>query len=246
MAADVSVGPFCVIQGRVRLGSGTILESHVSLGAENSVVEIGSGNRICAGAAVGGAPQDLSYKGEQTRLVIGNGNTIREMVTINVGTPKGGGLTQIGSNCLIMAYSHVAHDCKVGDHVVIANSVQMAGHVVFEDHVKIGGMCGFNQFVRVGTHAFVAADSAVNKDVLPYTIAQGKYAVMRACNRIGMERSGHTKDEIESVNRAVRIITQGQLTVEQSLERIGRECTMTPALERLIAAVKASTRGLAL
>jgi UDP-N-acetylglucosamine acyltransferase len=242
----VSIGPFCVISGRVRIGSGTKLESHVTVGHEFGVVELGKNNHLCSGAAVGGPPQDLSYKNEPTQLLMGDGNTIREFATLNCGTVKGGAITRIGNHNLIMSYSHVAHDCQIGDHVVIANSTQLAGHVTFEDHVKVGGMCGFNQFVRVGKYAFIAGDSAVNKDILPYTMAQGKYAVMRATNRVLLERSGFSKEDVESINRAIRIVTKGGGTIEQSLARITEECTASPAIQYFIDFMKSSHRGIAI
>lgn len=247
IADDVVIGPFCIVRGNVTLGKGCVLESHVSLGNEFGIVEIGERNVFSAGAVVGGAPQDLSYKNEQTRLIIGNDNVFREMVTVNCGSPKAGwGTTRIGNHCLIMAYSHVAHDCTIGDHVVIANTTQLAGHVVFEDHVKVGGICAFNQFVKVGMYAYIAGDSAVNKDILPFTIAQGKYAVMRASNRIGMERAGYSKEDVEAINRAVRIVTKGGGTVEESIARIRQECGSSPTVEKFIEFAVSSSRGLAL
>lgn len=245
IADDVVIGPFCIIRGRVKLGRGCRLESHVSLGSDYGIVEIGERNVFSAGAVVGGPPQDLSYKNEATRLFIGHDNMIREMVTINIGSPKAGwGTTRVGSHCLIMAYSHIAHDCTIGDHVVIANTTQLAGHVTFEDHVKVGGICAFNQFVKVGKYAYIAGDSAVNKDILPFTIAQGKYAIMRASNRIGMERAGYSKEDVEAINRAVRIITKSGDTVEASLSRIRQECGTGAAVEDFLAFATSSTRGL--
>lgn len=246
IGANVTIGPFCVVSGKVKIGDGTRLISHVSLGNEHGIVEIGKDNVLCSGSAVGGPPQDLSYKGEPTKLVLGDRNVIREFATMNCGTPKGGGLTQMGNDGLIMSYAHVAHDCKIGNHVVIANSTQLAGHVVFEDHVKVGGMCGFNQFVRVGKYAFVAGDAAVNKDILPFTISQGKYAVMRATNSIGLDRAGFAKEDIDSVNRAIRIITKGGGTIDESLARIEAECAMTDSVQYLIQFMKASSRGIAI
>ncbi|MCM2282537.1 MAG: acyl-ACP--UDP-N-acetylglucosamine O-acyltransferase [Bdellovibrionaceae bacterium] len=242
---DVHIGPFCVVVGRTKIGDGTRLESHVSLGSDFGIVELGKNNRISAYSAVGGPPQDLKYKGEPTKLVIGDNNVIRELVTINIGTPGGGGMTRIGNNCLIMSYAHVAHDCQLGDHVVISNSSQLAGHVTLEDHVKVSGMCGLAQFVRVGKFAYIGGDSAVNKDILPYTIAQGSFAVMRATNRIGLERAGYSKEDIESINRAVRIITKGSDTVEESLERIQKECAMSPAMDYFVQFLKSSAKGVA-
>jgi UDP-N-acetylglucosamine acyltransferase len=246
IGSNVKIGPFCVIKGRVKIGNDCVLDSHVSLGNDHGVVELGKANVLLAGAAVGGPPQDLSYAGEPTKLVIGDSNTIREFATLNCGTPKGGALTQVGSHCLIMSYAHVAHDCKIGDHVVIANSTQLAGHVVFEDHVKVGGMCGFNQFVRVGKYAFIAGDAGVNKDILPFTIAQGKYAVMRACNSIGLERAGFTKEDIEAIKGAIRIVTKGGGTIEESIARIQAEILMTPSVQYFVDTMKSSTRGIAL
>jgi UDP-N-acetylglucosamine acyltransferase len=240
---NVTIGPFCVVKGRVKIGAGTVLESHVSLGNEHGLVEIGKDNVLSAGAAVGGAPQDLSYKGEPTRLILGDRNRIREFATLNCGTMKGGEITRVGSDCLIMAYAHIAHDCQVGDHCVIANSTQLAGHVVFEDHVKVGGMCAFNQFIRVGKHAFIAGDSSANKDILPFTIAQGRYAVMRAPNSIGMERSGYTKEEVDAVKLAVRIVTKGKGTVDEALVRIQNECAPVPAIAYFVEFIKASVAG---
>lgn len=246
IGSNVYIGPFCVIQGQVTIGDGCRLDSHVIVGNQHGIVEIGKDNKFSAGAAVGGPPQDLSYKGEPTKLVLGDRNVIREFVTLNCATAKGAGVTRIGSDCLIMAYSHVAHDCHLGNNIVIANSVQLAGHVTLEDHVKTGGMCGFNQFVRVGKYAFVAGDSAVNKDILPFTISSGKYAVMRATNSIGLDRAGFTKEDIESINRAIRIVTKGGGTIEASLARIQSECTMSPSIQYFIDFMKSSSRGLAI
>lgn len=243
---NVYIGPFCVIQGKVTIGNNCRLDSHVIIGNEFGIVEIGNDNKFLAGAAVGGPPQDLSYKNEATKLVLGDRNTIREFVTINCATAKGGGVTRVGNDCLIMAYSHIAHDCMIGDHVVIANSNQLAGHVTLEDHVKTGGMSAFNQFSRVGKYAFVAGVSAVNKDILPYTISSGNYAVMRATNSIGLDRAGFAKEEIEAINRAVRIVTKGGGTIEESLARIQSECAPSASLAYFVDFIKSSSRGLAI
>lgn len=242
----VTIGPFCVLEGDVTIDDGCYLASHVVIGNRHGVVKIGRDNVFEAGAAIGGPPQDLSYKGEPTQLIIGDRNTFREFVTVNCATAKQSGITRIGNDCLIMAYSHVAHDCVLGDHVVIANSNQLAGHVTLEDHVKTGGMCGFNQFCRVGKYSFVAGDSAVNKDILPFTISQGKYAVMRACNSIGLDRAGFAKDDIEAINRAIRIVTKGGGTVEESLARIQAECAPTESIQYFVNSIKTSSRGLAI
>ena len=194
---------------------------------------------------VGGPPQDLTYKNEPTQLVIGDRNNIREFVTINIGTQKGGGVTRIANDCLLMAYVHIAHDCQIGSHVVIANTSQFAGHVIIEDHVKIGGVCKFNQFVRVGKHSFIAGDSSVNKDILPYAIAQGNYAVTRAANSIGLERDGFAAAEIENIYRAIRIITKGDRTMDEALEEIRTSCPQSVHIDAIVSFIKSSERGIA-
>lgn len=248
LGKNVQIGPFCVIAGDVTIGDGSRLISHVVLGDERTQVIIGQNNQISSGAVVGGPPQDLTYKGEKTQLVIGDNNVIREYVTINVGTPKGGGVTRIGSNNLLMAYVHIAHDCQLGNHIVIANSCQLAGHVEMQDHAKISGACMFNQFVVLGKYCYIAGDSAVNKDVPPFCIAQGKYAVIRTANEIGMDRSGFDKAAVENIRRAVRILTKSKLTLEEALKRIDEECEKVPALVDFMNFIRSPERkrGLAL
>lgn len=241
----VTVGPYCVIRGRVKIGAGTQLDSHALVGSEHGIVEIGKNNHIYSGAVVGGPPQDLKYNGEPTKLTIGDGNRIREFVTINIGTESGGGVTSLGNDNLLMAYVHVAHDCHLGNNIVIANTTNFAGHVVVEDCVRIGGVCSFNQFITLGRYSYIAGDSAVNKDILPFSIAQGKYAVVRATNRIGLERAGFSKEEVENIHRAIRSLIMGNRTIEEALELIHSDCQMDAHMEHLVQFVKNSSRGLA-
>jgi len=244
---ETTIGPYVVIRGDVTLEQGVIVDQFATIGAENTVVKIGENTRVYPGAVVGETPQDLKYSGEKTSVTIGKNNMIREYVTIHAGTPTGGGETIIGDNCLFMAYCHVAHDCTIGSHVVIANSTQLAGHVEMEDHVKVGGVCALNQFVRLGQHSYVAGYSAVNKDVLPFAIAQGNHAVMRAANQIGMDRNGYSKDDISAVRKALRIITKGDhTTIEEALNRIEKECEGSEAVQSLLKFASKSERGLAL
>ncbi len=243
--SDVHVGPYTVIKGKVKVGAGTRIESHVVVGSEHGVVTIGKDNHIFSGAMVGGPPQDLKFKGEETALEIGDGNAIREFVTINVGTATGTGVTKIGSGNLLMAYVHVAHDCHFGNHIAIANTTNFAGHVTVEDYVRIGGICAFNQFITVGKYSFIAGDAAVNKDIAPFTIAQGKYAVSRACNTIGLERAGFSKDEIDNIYKAVRIVTKGGRTIEEALSDIEAECLPSENIQYLTHFIKKSARGIA-
>ena len=240
------VGPFCIVRGKVKIGSGTRLMSHAIVGNDHGIVELGKNNVIYPHAVVGEAPQDLSYKGEETKLIIGDNNRIREGANINTGTIKGGGITSIGNNCLIMSMIHIGHDCHLGDEVVIASSCNLAGHCEIGNHVKIGGMVGITQFCRLGDHSYIAGVTAINKDVLPFTIAQGKWASMRAPNRVGMERFGYSKEEISAVAKAIRIIIKGGHTKEEAIERIKKECEAVSTVNTLIKFMEESSRGLAL
>lgn len=242
---SVTVGPYAVLMGKVQIGAGTEISSHAVIGSKYGNVKIGKNNKIYSSAMVGGPPQDLKFKNEETRLEIGDGNMIREFVTINVGTVTGHGVTKIGSNNLLMAYVHVAHDCVIGSNIAIANTTNFAGHVTVEDNVRIGGACNFNQFVTVGKFAFLAGESAVNKDIMPFTIAQGKYAVSRVPNSIGLERAGFSKEEVDNIYKAVRIITKGSRTIEEALEDIAKECTPSENIQYLTAFIKKSERGIA-
>lgn len=245
IASDVEIGPFSVVLGKVSIGQGTRIESHAVIGSHHGVVKIGKNNHILSGAMVGGPPQDLKYKNEPTELVIGDSNTIREFVTMNIGTVNGGGTTQIGNKNLLMAYVHVAHDCHLGNDIVIANTTNFAGHVTVEDHVRIGGVCSFNQFITIGSYAYIAGDSAVNKDILPYTMAQGKYAVSRATNKIGLERAGFTKEEIENIHRAIRTVIMGNRTIDEALKIIEEECKPSEKIQHFVNFIKKSERGIA-
>jgi UDP-N-acetylglucosamine acyltransferase len=245
LGRNVKIGPFALVKGKVFVGDGTRIDSHTVIGSDFGVVILGKDNHILSGAMVGGPPQDLKFKNEETRLEIGDRNVIREFVTINVGTVTGTGVTKIGNDNLLMAYVHVAHDCRIGNHIAIANTTNFAGHVTVEDHVRIGGVCSFNQFITIGRYAFVAGDSAVNKDVMPYTIAQGKYAVSRAPNEIGMQRAGFSKEDIENIWRAIRIVTKGGRTIEEALSDIGRDCAPGEHIRYLMEFIRNSERGIA-
>ena len=245
LGAGVKIGPYAIVKGKVTIGAGTRVESHAVIGSDHGVVMIGKNNHIFSSAMVGGPPQDLKFKGEETRLEMGDDNIIREFVTINVGTVTGGGVTRIGNGCLLMAYVHVAHDCHLGNGIAIANTTNFAGHVTVEDHVRIGGVCSFNQFITIGKYAFIAGDSAVNKDVMPFTIAQGKYAVSRVANEVLLERSGFAKKDIENIWRAVRIVTKGGRTIDEALQDIAKECEPSENIQYLVNFIKKSERGIA-
>ena len=245
LGEGVKIGPYSVVKGKVIVGQGTVIDSHVVLGSDHGVVTVGKNNHFLPGAMVGGPPQDLKFKGEETRLEIGDGNIFREFVTINVGTAHGGGITRIANHNLFMAYVHVAHDCQMGSHIAVANTTNFAGHVTVEDHVRVGGVCSFNQFITIGKYSFIAGDSAVNKDIMPFTIAQGKYAVSRAPNSIGLERAGYSKEEVDNVYKAIRIVTKGGRTIEESLEEIQQECAPSENIKYLMDFIRKSERGIA-
>lgn len=245
MEDDVVIGPYCLIQGKVKIGKGTLIEGHVSIGSKGGYVELGSYNHLHPGAVIGGPPQDVTYKGEETSLIIGDHNIFREFTTMNLATSKGDKKTEIGSNCYFMSYTHAGHDCKIGSHVIVANDSHIGGHCEVADGVVIGGMCAFNQFTRIGRGAFIAGGSIVNKDILPFTRAQGNHAVIRATNKIGLARKGVPREEVDNIHRAVRILIMGSETIEEALARIDTECAPSENIEYMIRFIRESKRGIA-
>lgn len=246
LGEDVEIGPYCNIQGRVTIGQGTFVEGHVTIGSRFGVVEIGKNNHISPGAVIGGPPQDISYKAEPTKLIIGDNNVIREFSTLNIATSKGDGATVIGNNCYFMAYSHVGHDCKIGNNVIVANNSHFGGHCIVEDNVVIGGVCAFNQFSKIGKNSFVAGSSIVNKDILPFSRSQGNYAVVRATNKVGLLRKGFSKDEVNNIHKAIRIVIMGSHTLEEAYARIEAECKPSENISYLVNFIKNSKRGIAI
>ncbi len=203
---SVEVGPWCSIGPKVKIGRNTRLMSHVVI---DGWTEIGEENTLFPFSVLGAVPQDLKYKGEPTRLVIGHHNTIREGVTLNLGTAQGGGVTQMGDHNLIMAYTHLGHDCILGNHCIIANYGGLAGHVILEDHVTIGGMTGVSQFVRVGAHAYIGGQSGLERDVPPYTIALGaRPTSLKGANIVGLRRRGFSAERIQKINEAIKLWTR--------------------------------------
>lgn len=245
IAEGVQVGPYCHIQGKVKIGKGTVIEGHVTLGFKSGEVIVGENNHFSPGAVIGGPPQDVGYKNERTRLVIGNGNKFREFSTANLATTKGDGETTIGNNGYFMAYTHIGHDCKIANNVVIANDSHLGGHTIIEDNVVIGGVCAFNQFTKVGKFSFIGGGSVVNKDILPYTRAHGDHAICRATNKIGLQRNGFSKEEVENVHRAIRFLIMGTDTIEEAIERINKECMDSENIRYIINFVRSSKRGIA-
>jgi len=245
VSPQASIGPFCVITGKVTVGARTVIESHARIGSDYGEVVIGEDNHIQASAALGGPPQDWSYRDTGTRLEIGAHNRIGECATINLGTAKGGGVTRVGNHSFLMAYCHVGHDCQIGDRVVLTNLVQLGGHVVVEDHVMIGGLAAATQFVRLGRLSFLTAGAIANKDIPPYTIAEGQPAVSRATNKIGLKRAGYSAEQIREIDRAVRILLDRSATVASAASRVVALGPPNDAVAHLLEFASGSKRGIA-
>jgi UDP-N-acetylglucosamine acyltransferase len=237
-----TIGPFCLVGEGVEMGEHCELVSHVVLGGPT---KLGSHNRIHPFAVVGVGPQDLSYKGEPTRLEIGDHNEIREYVTIHRGTVKGGGLTKIGSQCLLMAYAHIAHDCVLGDRVIMANAATLAGHVTVEDWAVVGALCPVHQFVRVGAHSYIGGGTTITQDVMPFAKTSAVRDVHAyGSNSVGLERRGFSKERVRAIRSAFRVLLAAKLNTTQALERIEREVEQTEDVKLLVEFIRTSERGI--
>lgn len=245
IADDAEIGAFCVIRGRVEIGAGTLVESHARIGDRHGRVTIGRANLIQSGAVLGGPPQDMSYTAADTALEIGDRNRVGEYVSISRGTEKGGGVTRIGDDNFIMAFVHLGHDCTVEHHVTITNGTQLAGHVTLEHHAMLSGLAGLTQFVRIGAYAFLTAGAFANKDIAPYTIAEGHWAVPRALNRVGLKRAGFGGGERRNLERAVRALLDRRLTLAEVTQRIRGDCEPSEAITHFVEFLNASHRGVA-
>lgn len=241
LEAGVAVGPYAVLSGRIRVGAGTRIGPHALIEGETV---IGRACQIYGHAVLGTAPQDLKYRGEPTRLTVGERCVVREFATINRGTGGGGGHTVLGSGVVVMASAHVAHDCWLHDGVILANQATLAGHVVLEAHVIVGGMTGIHQFCRVGRHAFVGACSAVLQDVVPYIRVQGNRAKPFRLNTVGLRRHGFSREALASLHHAYRLLFNTGLNTSQALERITAEVPPCPEVDHLVDFVKRSERGI--
>ena len=215
--SSVSVGPYAVIGPHVRIGAGTTVGAHCVIEGHTT---IGQDNRIFQFASVGAQPQDKKYAGEPTRLEIGDGNTIREFVTINTGTVQDEGLTRIGHDCWIMAYVHIAHDCRLGDHIILAKAVQLAGHVHLGDWVFLGGLTGVHQFGRVGAHAMTAFQTRLAQDVPPFVTAGGNPAEAQSINAEGLKRRGFSPERITLIKQMYRLLYRQGLTLHAARQQI--------------------------
>lgn len=238
---NVTVGAFSIIGEHVTVGSNCVIGAHVVL---DGWTEIGERCEFYTGVVIGSPPQDLKYAGEETRVVIGNRNVFREYVTINRGTAQGGGVTRIGDDCLMMAYSHVAHDGHVGNHVIMANCVAMSGHVTIEDYAIVGGLSGIHQFVRLGAHCIIGGCSGVSQDVPPYVVASGERAKVYGLNSVGLKRRNFSEESLKALEKAHRLLFRSKLNLSHAIERVRSDVPMCVEVQHLLEFIEQSERGI--
>jgi UDP-N-acetylglucosamine acyltransferase len=236
------IGPYCIIHARVEFGENCELVSNVVIGGPS---RFGSNNKIYPFAALGMDPQDITYKGEPTRLEVGNNNVIREYVTITRGTAKGGGVTRIGSHTLIMAYTHVGHDCVIGDHVMLINAATLAGHVTVEDWAVVGALCPVHQYVRIGAHSYIGGGTTITQDVLPYSMTSAErdtHAYM--LNKVGLQRRGFSQERIAALHHAFKVLLASKLNTSQAVEKLRSEGADGEDVDALLKFIESSQRGI--
>jgi len=241
LADDVEVGPYSVVGPDVEIGAGTRIGPHVVIGAHT---RIGARNSFFQFSSIGEAPQDKKYKGEPTRLEIGDDNTIREFCTLNRGTVQDAGVTRIGNNNWIMAYVHLAHDCQIGNHTIFANNAQLAGHVHVGDYVILGGFTGVHQFCRLGAHSMTAISTVLLQDLPPYVMAAGNTAVPHGINSEGLRRRGYTAAAIAAIKRAYKTLYRSGLSFEDARAQIAAEAATQNELQLLAAFLATAGRGI--
>jgi UDP-N-acetylglucosamine acyltransferase len=234
------IGPYCVVGAGVELGAGCWLQHHVSLSGPS---KFGSRNRFFAFSSIGQQTQDLKYEGEPTHLYVGDANCFREFVTVNRGTAPGAS-TRIGSACNFLAYSHIAHDCVVGDGVIFSNNGTLAGHVDVGDHAVIGGLTAVHQFCRIGRHAITGGCSKIVQDVPPFMIADGNPAEVRGYNKVGLQRHGFSEEAVRAIKDAYRIIYRSKLNLQQAIEEVTAEVASLPEIQHMLDFVSHSPRGI--
>ncbi|MCD6533501.1 MAG: acyl-ACP--UDP-N-acetylglucosamine O-acyltransferase [Deltaproteobacteria bacterium] len=241
IADDATIGAYAVIEGDVRIGSGTIIDHHATIKGKTT---IGASCRIYPYALVGTDPQDLKHQEGRSELIIGDQTIVREYATISRGTAHGGGCTSIGSHNFIMAYSHIAHDCRFGDHIILSNGATFGGHSEVGDHAIIGGLSAIHQFCRIGAYSFIGGASGVSQDIPPYVLANGNHTKLYGLNNEGLKRHKFSKETIKTINQAFRIIfrTTG-LSLVKAIERVENEVENIPEVVHLINFIKESKRG---
>jgi UDP-N-acetylglucosamine acyltransferase len=239
--ASCSIGPYCVIGPGVELGERCRLISHVAI---EGPTRVGDDNAFFPFCAIGMAPQDTTYRGELTRLEIGDHNEIREYVTITRGTVKGGGLTKVGSHALIMAYAHIGHDSVIGDHCMLVNGATLAGHVTVEEWAVVGALCPVHQYVRIGAHSYIGGGTTITQDVLPFSMTSAaRNTNAYGMNKVGLERRGFSAERIRKIHHAYKTLLASKLNTSQALEKLKTETARSEDVDVLIRFIETSERG---
>ena len=239
--SSVDIGPFCIVRSKVKIRKGTKLLSNVTV---EGLAEIGENCIIHPYASIGFPPQDMKYKGEETRLVIGDNNTIREYVSIHRASVGGSGSTVIGSNNFLMAYVHIAHDCNIGSNVVMANAATLAGHVLVEDSAVIGGLVAIHQYTRIGRYAMVGGFSGIGQDIPPYMVASGARAKLYGPNTIGLKRHGFSETAINAIKKAYKILFREKRTMKDAIKKVRDELSDIQEVTHLIEFIEKNKRGI--
>ena len=241
IGSDVEIGPYSIINKNVSIGSKTVIGPHVII---EPYVSIGPDCHIFQYAAIGAVPQSLKFSGEETYVKIGRGCIVREFATIHRGTEFGGGITEIGEESFLMAYTHIAHDCKIGRKVILSNNASLGGHITIGDYSTIGALVGIHQFVKIGEHAFIGGKSKIVKDIPPYVIVAGDRAKLHGLNRVGLKRSGFSQSTLAALKKTYRIIFRIGLTLNEAIERATAEVEQIPEVVSFIEFIKSSERGI--
>jgi UDP-N-acetylglucosamine acyltransferase len=241
IGADVTIGPFSIIGADVVIGAGTWIGPHVVI---NGPTRLGTGNKVFQFASLGDAPQDKKYDGEPTRLEIGDRNVFRESVTVNRGTTHDQGVTRIGDDNLLMAYSHVAHDCQLGNQIVMANCATLGGHVEVGDWVTMGGLSAVHQHTKIGAYCFLAHNAAVTRDVPPYVMAVGRPAVPHSVNSVGLQRRGFTQAQIRNIRRAYKLLYRSGLKLKAAMEELEKAALTQEEIRPFVEFIKRSERSI--
>ncbi len=238
---SVEIGAWTIIGPHVKIAERCQIRSHVII---EGWTELGPDNVVFPFCSLGAIPQDLKYKGEPTRLTLGSKNVIREGVTMNLGTVGGGGVTAVGDECLIMAYTHLGHDCVIGNHCIIANYGGLAGHVILEDYVTVGGMCGISQFVRLGAYSYIGGQSGIEKDIPPFSVALGgRPCLLKGANIVGLKRRGFAVERIQKINEAIKFWSKSELTKEKCLVSMESQWSGVPEVQQLVQFIRSSEAG---
>lgn len=242
IAPDAVIGPYSFIGPGVSIAAGCRIDHHVNIEKNTA---IGEGSHVWPFASLGSDPQDLKFGGEESFLEVGRQVQVREFVTVNRGTLHGGGTTRVGDHCLLMAYSHVAHDCQLGEHVIMANAATLGGHVTIEDHVGLGGLVAVHQFTRIGRYCFVGGLSGVSVDLPPYCLCEGNRAKTHGLNIVGLKRAGFANETLEALKQAYKIVFRTRTPMATALQQVEGEVPDLPEVRHFVEFIRKSERGVA-